>query len=108
MVFGGKKRVIEEIDQRPERVSSLADFLEKAKVLEEGLKMIHRIYVDIWHNIKNDANIPEDVKFDFWKHETTLLTDIVNKQGLFSLEATVREVSAAIRAAILKALEEAE
>ncbi len=103
-----KRRVIEEIDQKPERISSLADFLEQMKVLEEGLKTIHRIYVEIWHEVARDANIPEKLKIEFWKHETSLLTDIVNKQGLFGLEATVREVSAAIRAAILKALEEAE
>jgi len=105
---GNSARVVEEEDERARHVSDLAEFLQQMKVLEEGLRTIHRIFVDIWHQVQNDANIPENLKLDFWKHETTLLTDIINKQGLFGLEATVKEVSKAIRAAILKALEEAE
>jgi len=100
--------VIEEEDERPKRVSDLAEFLQQMKILEEGLNTIHKIYKNIWIDILQDKNVPENIKYEMWKHEVTLLTDIVNKQGLFGLEATVREVSKAIKAAILKALEEAE
>ena len=110
MVFGRRKeeRVIEEEDERARRTASLAEFLEQQKILEEGLKSVHKIFLSIWTEIKNDRNIEDNIKFEFWKHETQLLTDIINKQGLFGLEATVKEVSKAIRAAILKAIEEAE
>ena len=109
MIFKKREeRVIEEEDERGRRLVDLAEFLQQMKILEEGLKKVHGIFKDVWIDIKQDSNIPEDIKFDMWKVEVSLLTDIINKQGLFGLEATVKEVSKAIRAAILKAIEEAE
>ena len=108
-MFGKKdSRVIVQEDEATKRAKLIAEAMTNIDLLEKYASAFISVNIEFWHRIKNDANIPDDLKYDVWKHSTSEFWETVRSGGIFTMTETVKHVGRIIRDAIMKALEEAD
>jgi len=109
MVFGRRKeeRVIEEEDEHLARAKLLAEVATNIDIIGRYADTFIKVNLGFWEKIKNDANVPDNLKFEMWKHSVSEFWETVRSGGIFTLSETMKQVGQMIRAIITKALEEA-
>ncbi len=107
MVFGRKKeeRVIEEEDEALARAKLLAEVAANIDVIKQFSNAFIEVQLMFWNRVKNDANIPEELKMKVFELSTHEFWETVRSGGIFTLSETVRRVGQIIREALMKALE---
>jgi len=108
MVFGGRRqnRVIVQEDDATRRARLIADAMTNIDLLEKYAQAYISINLFMWRQIKDDANIPKEIKYSIWEKSVKEFWETVRSGSLLTMQEMIKHAGKMILQQIQRLLEE--
>lgn len=107
MPWGNKKRrVVEEEDEAARRARLIAEAMTNIDLLEKYAQAYIDINLMMWRSVKNDANIPDELKLKVWEKSVEEFWETIRSGSLMTMQEMLRHAGRMILQQIQEILEE--